>query len=188
VEILGDSASFSFRGPAVAKLASAETKFVNRRDAEFLGSVMGIEPRFLKMALDEASKGKKAIHVDNVCPITPVQEKYAEAKLAVVRELSSMSPKIHNFFLVKEASVLDDALVADKVLGLGFINAENISTFVDMLPGLEEASSKLAELLLAVRVGLKDVPEIAVERMLAAIEDVISGLRTLKQKEIRFGG
>jgi hypothetical protein len=91
---------------------------------------------------------------------------------------------IRNYFLVKEASVLDDALTADKILGLGFINAENVATFIDLLPSLEGASNKIAEMLVASRLGMKDVPEVALERMLAALEDVIKGLKTLQQREL----
>ena len=115
-----------------------------------------------------------------------LSEKYKLAQAHVQKELAALDPPIRNYFLVKEAAFLNDPMTADKVLGLGFINAENVATFVDMLPGLEDASSKLAELLLAVRLGLPDIPEVAVERMLVAMEDVINGLRTLRQKETRF--
>jgi len=185
VELIGDGHDFSYRGPAVAKLASEETKFISRPDAEFLGVLMGVDSGTMKTALDQAADGQ-VVHLSKVRTITPLSEKMASAKADVLDNLREMP--VRNYFLVKEAALLDDALTADKILGLGFINAENIATFVDMLPGLEEASSKLAELLFAVRVGLKDIPEVAVERMLVALEDVISGLRTLKQKEIRFGG
>ena len=85
---------------------------------------------------------------------------------------------------MKEAAVLDDATSADKILGLGFLNEDNVATFIDMLPSLEETSSKMSELLVAVRVGLKDIPESAVERMLFSLESVINGLKSLQQKEI----
>jgi hypothetical protein len=189
VEVIGDEdgRTYSFRGPAIAKLAEAETKFVDRPQAEFLGALLGMTPEFTKTALDRAVTQRQPVVVEGVRILSTAQEKYASAKQAVMDELSKIDPPIRNYFLIKEASILDDALTADKVLGLGFINAENIATFVDMLPQLEEESAKLAELLFAVRCGLKDVPEVAVERMLVAMEDVINGLRTLRQKEIHFG-
>jgi hypothetical protein len=101
-----------------------------------------------------------------------------------LQPLDELDVPIHNYFLAKEAALLSDALTADKILGLGFLNAENVSAFVDMLPSLEAASSKLAEMLIAVRLGLQDIPEVALERMLAALEDVIRGLRSLQEKEI----
>jgi hypothetical protein len=184
-ELVGDGAVFSWRGPAVAKLASDQTKFINRDQAEFLGVAMGISPPFCKKAVARAAKGE-LMTFDSLHPITPFAEKMKEKQAEVKKELKELEIPIRNFFLAKEASILDDALTADKILGLGFLNAENVATFVDMLPGLEAASSKLAELLVAVRLGLKDVPEVAVERMLAALEDVIRGLRSLQQKEIRY--
>ena len=181
-ELVGDKDVFTWRGPAVAKLGSDQTKFIKRAEAEFLGVAMGLDPSFCKEALDRASKGKLMSFID-LRAIKPLHEKMAAAKVVVMKELDKLDPPIHNYNLIKEAAVLDDALTADKILGLGFINAENISTFVDMLPQLESTASKLAEMLLASRLGLKDIPEVALERMLSAIEDVIRGLRSLQQKE-----
>src|SRR6185369_9135722 len=186
LDIVGDSSGvYSFRGPVVEKLASAQTQFIGRDDAMFLGVALGMAPTFCKTALERARKGQ-LVKVAGLKVLTPMSEKTASVKAALRKELSELDPPIHNYFLAKEASVLDDALTADKILGLGFLNAENVATFVDLLPGLQAASGKLAELLVAVRIGLKEVPEIAVERMLAALEDVIRGLQALRQKELRF--
>jgi hypothetical protein len=185
VEIRGDGGVYSYSGPSVAKLASADTKFIDRDQAEFIGVLLGMDPGFAKTALNRANGGE-LVSVEGLRTPTPLSTKYASARASVARELSELDPPIRNYSLVKEASILDDALTADKILGLGFINAENIATFVDMIPQLEDAASKLAELLLAVRLGVKEVPEVAVERMLVALEDVINGLRTLRHKEIKF--
>jgi len=186
VDIVGDTADiFTFRGPAIAKVASDYTKFVNRKDAMFLGVALGMEPTFCKTALDRAQRGER-VSVGGLKVLGSVGEKLASIRGELKKELSELNPPIYNYFLAKEATVLDDALTADKILGLGFLNAENVSTFVDLLPALQAASSKLAELLLAVRIGLKEVPEVAVERMLAALEDVILGLQSLQQKELSF--
>lgn len=184
-ELVGDKNVFSWRGPAVAKLAADQTKFLNRDDAEFLGVALGLTPSFCKEALDKASKGE-LMGFENLRQITPIHEKWAEAKAKVEKDLAEIDPPLHRYFLAKEAALLDDALTADKILGLGFLNAENISTFVEMIPSLEDTMSKLAELLVIVRLGLKDVPEVAVERMLVALEDVIRGLKSLQQKELSF--
>lgn len=184
-ELVGDKDVFSWRGPSLSKLAAKQYQFVNRDEAEFLGVCLGLSPNFVKQAMSQASKGK-CLSFNNTRMITPAYEKMAEAKASVRKSLAEVEVPVHNYFLAKEASILDDALTVDKILGLGFINAENIATFVDMLPALEETLSKLAELLVAIRIGLKDVPEVAVERMLFALEDVIRGLQSLKQKEISY--
>jgi hypothetical protein len=181
-ELVGDAGVFSYRGPAIAKLAAEHTKFLDKDKAAFLGVALGLSHSFCKEALAKASRGE-LVELTGLRPITPAREKMAEARAKVRKELSELDPPVHNYFLAKEAAVLDDALTADKILGLGFLNAENIATFVDMLPTLEDTSSKLAEMLVAVRLGMKDVPEVAVERMLIALEDVIRGLKALRQKE-----
>jgi len=187
VDIVGDHGVFSFRGAPIAKIASDQTKFICQRDAEFLAVALGMEESFAKEALAKASRGE-LVKVSGLRTLTPPSEKMAAARAQVVKDLAELDPPIRNFFLAKEAAWLDDALTADRILGLGFVNAENVATFVDMLPGLEATSSLLSELLLAVRLGMKDIPEAAVERMLAALEDVIRGLRTLQQKEVTFAG
>jgi hypothetical protein len=183
VGIVGDrSGVFSFRGPAIAKVAEANTKFIDHDKAMFLGVALGMEPGFCKQALARAQKGE-LVQVGNLRELGSVPEKMAGIRVKIAQELAELDPPIHNYFLAKEAAVLDDALTADKILGLGFLNAENVSTFVDLLPSLESASSKLAEMLVAVRIGLKEVPEVAVERMLVAMEDVLRGLRSLQQRD-----
>jgi hypothetical protein len=186
VDIVGDkSGIFSFRGPAIAKVASDHTKFIDHNKAMFLGVALGMEPGFCKTALARAQNGER-VSVAGLKVLGSVQEKVASVKSQLKKELSELDPPIHNYFLAKEAAVLDDALTADKILGLGFLNAENVSTFVDLLPALQAASSKLAEMLLAVRLGLKEIPEVALERMLVALEDVVRGLKSLQQKDIGF--
>jgi hypothetical protein len=181
-ELVGDKDVFSWRGPAVAKLASTQTKFLDRANAEFIGVALGVSPGFIKEALSRASRGK-VVSFQDLKVITPFTEKMAEAKAAVEKDLADMPVPIHNYFLAKEASVLDDALTADKILGLGFLNCENISTFIEMIPQLESTSSKIAEMLLASRLGMKDVSEVALERMLKALDDVIYGLKSLRHRE-----
>lgn len=186
VDIVGDKAGiFTFRGPAIAKVAEDHTKFIDHNKAMFLGVALGMNPGFCKTALARAQSGE-LVSVAGLKVLGSVKEKMAGIKAKIIKELSELDPTIHNYFLAKEASVLDDALTADKILGLGFLNAENVSTFIDLLPALQAASGKLAELLVAVRIGLKEVPEVAVERMLFALEDVIRGLQSLRQKELRF--
>jgi hypothetical protein len=181
-ELVGDGCVFSWRGPAVAKLASDQTKFLSRPDAEFMGVALGVSPGFIKEALSRSAKGE-LMSFEGLKNITPFHEKMAAAEESVQEDLKSIEIPIRNYFLVKEASILEDALTADKILGLGFLNAENISTFIDMLPQLEATSSKIAEMLLASRVGMKDVPEVALERMLKALDDVIRGLKSLRHRE-----
>jgi hypothetical protein len=66
---------------------------------------------------------------------------------------------------------------------MNFINPENISIFASYLPQLDEASKKLAEMLIASRMGMTTVPDGAIERSLKNLEEVISGLKLLQQQQ-----
>ena len=70
-------------------------------------------------------------------------------------------------------------MAVDTVLWLGFINPENIGVFISYLPALDEAQKKMCELLLASRLGLRDVPTMALEKAIKATENSIEGLKVL---------
>lgn len=68
----------------------------------------------------------------------------------------------------------------DSVLSLNFVTPENITQYVNNLPMYEECVSKLSELLIASRLGLKEVPESAVQSAVRGLENAIHGLRQLE--------
>ena len=82
--------------------------------------------------------------------------------------------------LVKEASYIDDSQVVDTLLGLNFINPENIQKFHSMIPLLKMASDKLAQLLLASRLGMSEIPGSACVTAMYKVVEVIKGLERLK--------
>jgi hypothetical protein len=82
--------------------------------------------------------------------------------------------------LIKEAAVIDDPEVVDNVLATNFINEDNINDFVNNIDKLEKVNSKLAELLVAARMGLKDVDEMAIKKAIEGLNKTISGLNKLK--------
>lgn len=89
--------------------------------------------------------------------------------------------------LVKEAAAIQQqqpATTVDAVLSLGFITPENVQNYIDALPVLDEAASKLAELLIGVRLGLSDVQETAVSGAMSGMDRSIAGL---KQLQLRTG-
>jgi hypothetical protein len=82
-------------------------------------------------------------------------------------------------FFVKEAAVIPDPTAVDSVLSLGFINPENVLTFINYIPVLDEAQSKLCELLIASRLGAQNIPTSALERTVRGLEEALEGLQTL---------
>ena len=85
--------------------------------------------------------------------------------------------------LVKEAAALPTTETVDSVLSLEFVTPENIQGYVNALPELEVAVTKLAELLVGVRLGLTDVPETAVASALRGLERAVTGLKKLQLRE-----
>lgn len=90
------------------------------------------------------------------------------------------APEEPPFDLVKEAAFLPDPMSVDSVLSLGFLTPDNVKTFISHLPQLEQTQTKLCEMLLAVRIGMADVPGEALEKTVQCLESVIEGLDVLR--------
>ena len=113
--------------------------------------------------------------------ISPV---WAQAQSATEKMAAKMAPltKLANALrkdLVKEAAVIPDPTAVDTVLSLGFLNAENLGIFISYLPKIDEAQEKICELLLASRLGLKNIPVPALEKAMRTVEEVLEGLHQL---------
>lgn len=86
--------------------------------------------------------------------------------------------------LLKEAASLTDSMTVDAVLGLDFINSENVRVFIKMVPYLEKALNKVCELVYASRLGLNEIPETAASRAARGLNDAIRGLKALALRQI----
>lgn len=170
---------FSLGGAPLDKVANTEKQFIKTAQAEFLLVAMGINPFAAKDMLKKAEAGYLVKCAGR--PITLLSQLHTKMTKQAHSILKDFPYHLRQN-LVKEASVIDDADTADKVLAMNFINPENISTFAKYLPDMDEASKKLAELLLAVRLGAGSVDEGAVERAMKGMETVIEGLKLLQQK------
>jgi len=173
---------FSMEGQPLKKLAKDQKQFLKTADAEFLLVGMGMNQFSAREALSQAEKFGH-IKVAGLKTITPLDYLHKEMMKKAADALSQFPYGLRRN-LVKEASVLDDTETADKVLSMNFINPENVGIFASYLPDLDKASSKLAEMLLATRLGLKQIDEGAVERSMKNLEQVIEGLKALQQREL----
>lgn len=81
---------------------------------------------------------------------------------------------------VKIASLIEDPEAVDNVLSLNFINEENITEYIDELPTLKKSVTKLANMLVASRMGLTEIDESATKKAIDALEKVIDGLESVK--------
>ena len=81
------------------------------------------------------------------------------------------------------AEVIVDILVPGRPpITYGFVTPENASTYVDYIPELEKVSSRLAEILVASRLGMDDIREHAAKNALTQVGSVVDGLKKLQSK------
>jgi hypothetical protein len=172
--------SFNLEGGCgIEKLSSDYRYDLDGFSAEFMLGVLGVPGEDIKSKL-AACRKKGAIKIAGR-EITLFSERYQEKK----KEASAMWARIPNLArdLIKEAASMEDEGTVDKVLALNFINPENLTTFIDYTPELEEASEKLAAMLLSSYLGMKEIPEGAVERSMRNMEEVILALKAVQHAE-----
>lgn len=173
----GGEDSFSISGLPLEKVAYEDKNFLDFDKALFLLAGLGVEPSFGVTKLSMAYGSHSPVEVATSRALTPASEqiarseKRASALDALVREL--------RVDLVKEAAIIPDPVAVDTVLSLGFINPENLQTFISYLPKIDESQSKLCELLVAARLGMRDLPVSALEKAIRATEEVIDGLHVI---------
>jgi len=183
VEIRGGSGAFSIDGPPVDKLASAQRHFLDYDGAAFLLGGLGVGAEYAMKKLSEARFAGAPVRVRVGRVIKTAEMREAEAMKTAGARGSNHLPFYHREHLVKEAAVIADPTAVDTVLSLGFINPENIMGFINALPNIENAQSRMCEMLLGARLGLKEIPEGALEKAIQSTEDVLEGLKVLSFQE-----
>lgn len=177
VDIAGGS-TFSMRGPLVEKLAHDEREGLGVDDAMFLLAGLGVDQDYGVRKLAEASSGLEPVRVYVGREIKLASDERFSALERARVTLDSLPHLKQPLF--KEAAALGDPQAVDTVLSLGFLNPENLMTFVSYLPVLEDGMTKLCDILLASRLGnLIDTPEGAIERSVRSTEAVLEGLKAL---------
>lgn len=176
---------FNMDGMPLSKVASSQKGFLKTADAVFLLTSMGLEPEVAEGVLKVAEERRvsfEKVKIAGLRNIVPIATLRAQMTKEAMPEIANFPYELRKN-LIKEASVLDDADTADKVLATNFINPENVNMFSKYLPDFDQASMKLAEMLVAARLGLKPIDEGAVERAMHGVEEVIEGLKLLRQKQ-----
>jgi hypothetical protein len=172
-----DGNVFNIAGTNLGTIAS-DARGVGHTKAKWHLVTLGCSPSDADHVLCKAKENGTAKVVGTKLLITQA-EKRAEVFREKVLPLLEKVPNL-KADLIKEASVIDDEEVVDKVLSLNFLTPENINTFLQYLPAFEDAASKLAQLLIAIRIGLKRVPEPAVKNAMQGLEVTIAGLRSME--------
>ena len=176
-------------GGAVEKVGSG---MHNHVDAVFWMAAAGIPQQVSAEIIKISSSKGRPIELFGVQKLSSVKDELnaSRAKVAAALSVAQDLPAPQNLLLdavmlSKEADSGNvSAKTVDAVLSLNFINRENIDTFLDNLPQLEEAASKLAELNLAVDLGLSGIPTNVVARAMSSLETIIDRLNGMKQYEV----
>jgi hypothetical protein len=176
-------------GPVFEKIGSGEHSWA---DGVFWLAAAGMPQNLSAACLEKAASDGKPLRMFNLRPLSTREEAYEGAlKEAAVDMLDTELPKRVNLLkeisaitFDKKASALVDTASVDAVLALNFLNPENVETFIEFLPQLEEASAKLASVTLAAQLGLQSIPKTAAVRAMFALEDVITGLKSLKSYQV----
>ncbi len=177
----GGEGSFSLEGLPVDKLANDQRQFLSLDDTLFLLAGLGADLDYAQQKLGEAAAWSAPVDVRVGRYIKTASEHMAESRVKAASNMSLFTTTVPQLRkdLVKEASVIPDPIAVDTVLSLGFLNPENLGAFIGYLPEIDQAQSKMCELLLAARLGLKEVPVGALEKAVRATEEAIEGLKVL---------
>jgi hypothetical protein len=177
VEVVSGGETFSVRGPAVEKLASAEREFLDLDAAMFLLAGLGVDSDYTIRKLGESMAGREPVQIKVGRYIKRAEEQAKEAS-ARAELMLQRTPSLRRD-LIKEAGFVTDPEAVDTMLSLGFINPENVTTFIGYMPTIEKTQESLCNLLFASRVGLSDIPTPALETAVRSTEEVLEGLKTM---------
>jgi hypothetical protein len=168
---------FSVEGFPVEKLASEDLQFMSLDDTMFLLTGLGTNLEYAQKKLGEAAAFSRPVSV-----LVSREIKTAKAMLEESRKTASAALTDLAYLqqdLVKEAAVIPDPAAVDTVLALGFINPENLGIFISHMAEIDSTQSKMCELLLAARLGLREVPAGSLEKAIKATEETLEGLHVL---------
>lgn len=189
--------AFNVTGSPTDELGHTETTSLTKSAAAFLLASCGVPSKAIPHFLKQAEEGKgKSVDIPNVRPISSyakvkgLADKNKEKSLKkppkwTVKEAAVLASSLRGGLgqraqitpaLFKTAAPMPDQDTVDSVLSLNLINPRTVSTFIRQKPKLEEALSHLCGLLLFARIGAPGVPELALERCIENMEDVVDSL------------
>lgn len=178
VELISDGTCFSIRGEH-AKAAFGPAGILETADAEFALGALGVAGKDIQPLIKEA-RVSGSVTIPGTRRVIPEEQARAAVLLKVARATRSM-PDL-KVDLIKEASVIVDKETTDAILALNFMTPENVQIYVDFLPQLEKVASRLAEILVASRLGMQEVREAAAKNAMTHVNSVIHGLEDLRSK------
>jgi hypothetical protein len=193
VGLVSDGTSFSLRGPN-AELAGYNQLMSSRETAFALGSlgvpgdaIPGVLVKAASSAIPLQIPGTRRVISEDLAVASMIKKAAAvvpntdHLRHDLAREAALLCmPKAHQIY--KTASVVLEKENLDAVLSLNFITPENVSVFIESLPDFEKTANKLAEIVVASRMGMDEVRESAACRAMKSLSDVIEGLVEIRDK------
>ncbi len=179
--VLFYNGSYNFVGGCgLDKVASGLREDLDAVGAEFMLGLLGVDGVAAKQKVAEARR-KGHVKMAGLKTVQLLSERFRDS----VKTASAFLSKLPNLRrdLIKEAAAIEDQGTVDKVLALNFLNPENLATFIDYLPELEQASEQMAEMVLAGYLGQREIPLHAVERSMHNMEEVIAGLKAIQHAQ-----
>ena len=139
----------------------------------FLG-ILGYAPETVKAALDRT---ELEIPVELTDPVYPKAPEVPKVDDLLKRRFDLLRGLIGRAKTAAEATGDEDTV--ESLLKLEVITPGALDSYVQAAPELEKLSSRLAEMLLAVRIGMSDISEGALKRAMFSVQSVSEGLRSL---------
>lgn len=166
--------------PATVKLAG-DTLSINEEWA----SDNLREGTHVKFAREELKKYYTEKSIDNIIKIASEKGTIKINRPSFRREKVVVYENVPSCDTIKEAAVMPDNDTVDKVLSINFLNPGNVSKFVTYIPELNKCLNKLADLLLASRMGL-DIPPIAVKVAMDNLAKTLMYLKSVEKGENQY--
>ena len=193
VELISDGSSYSIRGDNAA--AAFGREILTGNETAFALCSLGLSGEQATEAMKTAAV-KSSVHIPNTRRVLTLATRSAHSleKAASIVSAADSVPRADlttelalltapkGMGLWKEASVILSRETTDAILSLGFVTPENASLYVNYLPELEKVASKLAELLVASRLGMDDVRESSAKNAMTQVNAVIRGLETMRER------
>jgi len=186
----GPGGGMRLSGPVFEKNGSGTYDWV---DGIFWLAAAGMPQNLSLACIEKAASSGEVIQMYGLRQLTPhapglLKDATAEAVADLVGTHIPERPCLLKEAIAlghsKEARTLVGTDAIDNLLALNFVNTENVQTFVEHIPHLEETASKLAGLVFATQLGLQSVPKQAAIRAMECLEGVITGLKALQDYKL----
>ena len=164
---------YVLEGTPLSGLGHRQTANLDQSETAFMLGLLGADSSQAYEKLAAADRGEEVKFLPASIPTVPSLP--VSPYLGFADEIASMST-----WMPKIASIMQSAQTIDTVLSLNFVTPDTMASYVENIELLEQARSKMAEMLMGARLGVPDLPEGALRSALRAINSIVSAINELK--------